>query len=138
MNFVEVNGVGLRCELTGGGNRTVVLIHEMGGSLESWDEVAPRLAASRRVLRYDTRGAGHTGPPPDGRGGAAPFAPSPPGGPGTARGSYPPSPRWRAGGARGGGLPPPPCRGWVPGGPLPPPPPPALAEPVARAIPGAR
>ena len=30
----------------------------MGGSLESWDEVAPRLAASRRVLRYDTRGAG--------------------------------------------------------------------------------
>jgi 3-oxoadipate enol-lactonase len=30
----------------------------MGGSLESWDDVAPRLAKSRRVLRYDTRGAG--------------------------------------------------------------------------------
>jgi 3-oxoadipate enol-lactonase len=30
----------------------------MGGSLESWDDVAPRLAESRRVLRYDTRGAG--------------------------------------------------------------------------------
>src|SRR5262245_40048062 len=30
----------------------------MGGSLESWDEVAPALAANRRVLRYDTRGAG--------------------------------------------------------------------------------
>src|SRR5258708_11323270 len=30
----------------------------MGGSLESWDDVAPRLAASLRVLRYDTRGAG--------------------------------------------------------------------------------
>lgn len=58
MNFIEVNGVGLRYELTGSGERTVVLIHEMGGSLESWDEVAPRLAASRRVLRYDTRGAG--------------------------------------------------------------------------------
>jgi 3-oxoadipate enol-lactonase len=58
MNFIEVNGVGLRYELTGSGERTVVLVHEMGGSLESWDEVAPRLAASRRVLRYDTRGAG--------------------------------------------------------------------------------
>jgi 3-oxoadipate enol-lactonase len=30
----------------------------MGGSLESWDDVAPRFAQSRRVLRYDTRGAG--------------------------------------------------------------------------------
>ena len=30
----------------------------MGGSLESWDDVAPRFAKSRRVLRYDTRGAG--------------------------------------------------------------------------------
>jgi 3-oxoadipate enol-lactonase len=58
MNFIEVNGVGLRYELSGRGDRTVVLIHEMGGSLESWDQVAPVLAADRRVLRYDTRGAG--------------------------------------------------------------------------------
>src|SRR5256885_5514417 len=58
MNFIEANGVGLRYELSGNGTRTVVLIHEMGGSLESWDQVLPRLAASRRVLRYDTRGAG--------------------------------------------------------------------------------
>ena len=58
MNFIEVNGVGLRYELSGRGNHTVVLIHEMGGSLESWDGVAPALAANRRVLRYDTRGAG--------------------------------------------------------------------------------
>jgi 3-oxoadipate enol-lactonase len=58
MEFIEVNGVGLRCELTGKGDHTVVLVHEMGGSLESWDDVAPRLAQSRRVLRYDTRGAG--------------------------------------------------------------------------------
>ena len=58
MPFIEVNGVGLRYELSGRGERTLVLIHEMGGSLESWDEVAPVLAANRRVLRYDTRGAG--------------------------------------------------------------------------------
>ena len=58
MPFIEVNGVGLRYELSGRDDRTVVLIHEMGGSLESWDEVAPVLAANGRVLRYDTRGAG--------------------------------------------------------------------------------
>jgi 3-oxoadipate enol-lactonase len=58
MNFIEVNGVGLRYELSGRGDRTLVLIHEMGGSLESWDQVAPVLADNRRVLRYDTRGAG--------------------------------------------------------------------------------
>src|SRR5882724_7217922 len=58
MNFIEVNGAGLRYELTGSGERAIVLIHEMGGSLESWDDVAPRLAARGRVLRYDTRGAG--------------------------------------------------------------------------------
>jgi 3-oxoadipate enol-lactonase len=58
MNFIDVNGAGLRYELSGAGERTIVLIHEMGGSLESWDAVAPVLAKDRRVLRYDTRGAG--------------------------------------------------------------------------------
>ena len=58
MDFIEANGVGMRCELSGGGDRTLVLVHEMGGSLESWDDVAPQFAKSRRVLRYDTRGAG--------------------------------------------------------------------------------
>ena len=58
MDFIEANGAGLRCELTGAGDRTLVLVHEMGGSLESWDDVAPQFAKSRRVLRYDTRGAG--------------------------------------------------------------------------------
>jgi len=58
MNFIELNDVGLRYELSGKGDRTLVLVHEMGGSLESWDDVAPRFAKSCRVLRYDTRGAG--------------------------------------------------------------------------------
>src|SRR5262245_63709785 len=30
----------------------------MGGTMESWDLVAPMLSTKRRVLRYDTRGAG--------------------------------------------------------------------------------
>ncbi len=58
MDFIELGGVGLRYELSGRGDRTLVLVHEMGGTLESWDEIAPRFADSRRVLRYDTRGAG--------------------------------------------------------------------------------
>src|SRR4030081_1955500 len=58
MDFIELDGIALRCELSGKGDRTLVLVHEMGGSLESWDEVAPRFAESRRVLRYDTRGGG--------------------------------------------------------------------------------
>ena len=58
MDFIEVNGTALRYELSGAGARTLVLIHEMGGTLESWDFVLPMLSAKRRVLRYDTRGAG--------------------------------------------------------------------------------
>src|SRR3981189_70036 len=58
MDFIEAGGVGLRYELSGKGDRTLVLVHEMGGSLESFDNVVPKFAGSRRVLRYDTRGAG--------------------------------------------------------------------------------
>src|SRR5664279_3851850 len=58
MDFIELDGVTLRYELSGKGERTIVLVHEMGGTLESWDDVAPEFAKSRRVLRYDTRGAG--------------------------------------------------------------------------------
>ncbi len=55
--FVEANGVSLHYALTGTG-RSVVLMHELGGTLHSWDGVAPRLAEYFRVLRYDQRGAG--------------------------------------------------------------------------------
>lgn len=58
MEFAEINGAGLRYVLSGGGERTLVLVHEMGGSLESWGDVSRRFAGSRRVLRYDCRGAG--------------------------------------------------------------------------------
>ena len=58
MQFIELDGVALRYELRGQGDRTLVLVHEMGGSLESWDDVVPHFATSCRVLRYDTRGAG--------------------------------------------------------------------------------
>ncbi len=57
MNFIEANGVSLRYVVEGIG-KPIVLIHEMGGTLESWGLVAPLLASHRRVVRYDTRGAG--------------------------------------------------------------------------------
>jgi 3-oxoadipate enol-lactonase len=58
MNWIEVNGTSLRYEITGSGPSTLVLIHEMGGTLDSWDQVLPAVNNGRRVLRYDTRGAG--------------------------------------------------------------------------------
>jgi 3-oxoadipate enol-lactonase len=56
--WAEANGVHLRYELSGNGPDTVVLLHEMSTSLESWDFVAPQLARKHRVLRYDLRGFG--------------------------------------------------------------------------------
>ena len=58
MNWIEVNGTGLRYELSGDGPATLVLIHEMGGTLDSWDQGRNALNNGRQVLRYDTRGAG--------------------------------------------------------------------------------
>src|ERR1700754_2384566 len=58
MEFAEINGAGLRYALDGKGERTLVLVHEMGGSLESWEAAARRFSETRRVLRYDCRGAG--------------------------------------------------------------------------------
>jgi 3-oxoadipate enol-lactonase len=45
VNFTEVNGTALRHDLDGDGLSTLVLIHEMGGTLESWDLVTPELYA---------------------------------------------------------------------------------------------
>jgi 3-oxoadipate enol-lactonase len=56
--FVDANSVSLHYMLAGDRGRSVVLLHELGGTLNSWDAVAPRLAENFRVLRYDQRGAG--------------------------------------------------------------------------------
>lgn len=57
MAFMDVNGVSLRYDVQGSG-KPIVLIHEMGGAIESWDLVTPLLTPSRRVIRYDKRGMG--------------------------------------------------------------------------------
>jgi 3-oxoadipate enol-lactonase len=58
MSWADAGGVALRYELSGQGAHTVVLVHEMGGTLESWDLVVPELQRTYRTLRFDTRGAG--------------------------------------------------------------------------------
>lgn len=56
-DWIEASGVSLRYELRDTGTAPVVLVHEMGGSLESWDDVIPALHGYQ-VLRYDLRGSG--------------------------------------------------------------------------------
>jgi len=58
MDWAEVNGVSLRYELAGSGAATVVFVHELGGTLESWDETLPAFQRHFRTLRYDQRGFG--------------------------------------------------------------------------------
>ena len=58
MPFIDANGVSLHYTIEGARGPAVVLMHELGGTLHSWDAVAPKLAARHRVLRYDQRGSG--------------------------------------------------------------------------------
>ena len=58
MPWIEANGASLRYELSGAGSETLVLMHEAGGCLESYEECLPALERQLRVLRYDQRGFG--------------------------------------------------------------------------------
>src|SRR5690625_3789326 len=56
--WAQVNGVALRYDFRPGSGRVYVLLHEMGGTVESWDPVMPQLPQDAAVLRYDQRGFG--------------------------------------------------------------------------------
>lgn len=58
MPWIEANGASLRYELSGSGKQTLVLVHEAGGCLESYEDTLPGLEKEFRVLRYDQRGFG--------------------------------------------------------------------------------
>ena len=58
MPFIETNGASFHYRLEGASGPTVILLHEIGGSLDSWDGIVPGLAARARVFRYDQRGFG--------------------------------------------------------------------------------
>jgi 3-oxoadipate enol-lactonase len=55
--WMEANGISIHFELAGHGP-SVVLLHEMGGTLDSWDGIFPALSQHFRMLRYDQRGSG--------------------------------------------------------------------------------
>jgi len=58
MSWIEANGASLRYDLSGSGRETLVLIHEVGGCIESWDDALAAFQGQFRVLRYDQRGFG--------------------------------------------------------------------------------
>jgi 3-oxoadipate enol-lactonase len=55
--WMDANGISIHFEIAGHGP-SVVLLHEMGGTLDSWDGIAPALNGRFRTLRYDQRGSG--------------------------------------------------------------------------------
>jgi 3-oxoadipate enol-lactonase len=58
MAFIETNGTSFHYRLEGAAGPTVILLHEIGGSLDSWDGIVSGLAMRARVFRYDQRGFG--------------------------------------------------------------------------------
>jgi 3-oxoadipate enol-lactonase len=56
--WIDGAGAALRARAEGTGGLPLLMIHEMGGCLESWDRLAPLLADGRKVVRYDQRGHG--------------------------------------------------------------------------------
>src|SRR3954449_8565620 len=64
MPYVDTGQVSLFFAEAGSGGIPVLLLHELGGSSESWREVIPSLATDRRVVAVDLRCAGRSEKPP--------------------------------------------------------------------------
>ncbi|MFO1028760.1 MAG: alpha/beta fold hydrolase [Acetobacteraceae bacterium] len=63
MPYAEFGGISLHYTLTGTGGPPILLLHELGGSSDSWVQVIPLLATGRRVVALDLRGAGRSEKP---------------------------------------------------------------------------
>ena len=64
MPYIDTGSVSLFFKEAGAGGVPVLLLHELGGSSESWHAVTPLLAADRRVIAVDLRCAGRSEKPP--------------------------------------------------------------------------
>jgi 3-oxoadipate enol-lactonase len=61
VNWIDTGKASLRyAHLGRGRGLPLILLHEMGGTLETWDETLPLLAESHEVLAYDWRGFGQS------------------------------------------------------------------------------
>ena len=58
MGWLTSSGVSIHFEVSGRGQRSLILVHELGGSLDSWDAVVPLLEPEFRIVRFDQRGSG--------------------------------------------------------------------------------
>jgi 3-oxoadipate enol-lactonase len=58
MTAISIGSATLNYERAGEAGPWLILLHEIGGTLESWALAAPALAQSFTVVRYDQRGAG--------------------------------------------------------------------------------
>ena len=56
--WCEAGGVALRYRVDGEAGPWLVLVHEMGGTIETWDRVVPLLEDRFQILRFDMRGSG--------------------------------------------------------------------------------
>lgn len=63
MPYIDIGRISLFFEDAGSGGIPVLLLHELGGSSESWRAVIPRIAADRRVIAPDMRCAGRSEKP---------------------------------------------------------------------------
>src|SRR5882724_11050535 len=64
MPYIGIGRISLFLEEAGSGGIPVLLLHELGGSSESWCEVIPLLATDRRVMAVDMRCSGRSEKPP--------------------------------------------------------------------------
>ena len=64
MPYIGTGRISLFFEEAGNGGIPLLLLHELGGSSESWREVIRLLATDRRVLAVDMRCAGRSEKPP--------------------------------------------------------------------------
>jgi 3-oxoadipate enol-lactonase len=58
MPWSTASGASIHYTLSGRGKRSLILLHELGGSLDSWSALLPLLEADFHILRFDQRGAG--------------------------------------------------------------------------------
>ncbi|RQH02314.1 alpha/beta fold hydrolase [Natrarchaeobius oligotrophus] len=59
---ITTNGIEVECRVEGRG-RTVVLVHGLGSTLNTWEGVARSLSSSYQVVRFDLRGSGRSDVP---------------------------------------------------------------------------
>ena len=60
MGWATSSGVSIHYEVSGRGQRSLILVHELGGTLGSWDAVMPLLEPEFHILRFDQRGFGQS------------------------------------------------------------------------------